>query len=144
MSSFRFGICRRTDSIAAAEHRVRRNTGCVHGHGRHIPCCARQPDSNCNRASRSTPVAAVHPAVLNSASNCDAPACDNRLDAELKLRKVLRELRFNEIPNSGEHNLPLRSLVAEFFDGFSEADDDVGSMDLIFQEIETGDAHQLR
>ena len=36
------------------------------------------------------PVAAVHPAVLNSASNCNAAACDNCLDAESKLLKVAR------------------------------------------------------
>ena len=54
-----------------------------------------------------TPVAAVHLAVLNSASNCDAAACDNRLDAESKLLRVLRELQFDDIPNSAEHKLPL-------------------------------------
>ena len=31
-----------------------------------------------------------------------------------------------------------------FLDVFSEADDDVGSTDLIFHEIDTGNAHPLR
>ena len=57
---------------------------------------------------------------------------------------VLRELRFDDIPNSAKHKLPLRSLVEKFLDVFSEADDDVGSTDLIFHEIDTGDAHPLR
>ena len=57
---------------------------------------------------------------------------------------MLRVLQFDDIPNTAAYKLPLRSLVATFLDVFSEADNDVGSTDLIFQEIDTGNAQPLR
>ena len=68
----------------------------------------------------------------------------SHLAHDAKLRKVLRELKFDEILNDASHKPELRTLIEEFLDVFAEADNDVGTTDLVFHEIDSGDTHPLR
>ena len=61
-----------------------------------------------------------------------------------KLRKVLRELQIDTLPDSTPHKRFLVSLVRKYLDVFAESDADVGITSLSFHEIDTADMRPLR
>ena len=61
-----------------------------------------------------------------------------------KLRKVLRELQVDALPDSTPHKRPHVSLACKYIDIFAESDADVGSKSLAFNEIDTLDTRPLR
>ena len=61
-----------------------------------------------------------------------------------KLRKVLRELQVDELPDLTPHKRPLVSLVCKYLDIFAESDADVGTTSLAFNESDTPDTRPLR
>ena len=66
-----------------------------------------------------------------------------RLSHEAKLRKVLHELKVDSLPDTAPHKQQLLALVAAYLDVFAECDSDVGTTNLAFHEIDTGDVRPL-
>ena len=69
----------------------------------------------------------------NSASPHDKKAC-----------KVLNYLNFDSIKFDAPTKLKLREIIDEFIDVFAKCDSDVGSTNVVFHEIDTGDSRPLR
>ena len=90
-----------------------------------------------------TPVVALAPFPLAPNSPSTA-ATSPQLSRDEKLRKVLRELQFDALPDSTPHKRPLVSLVCKYLDIFAESDADVGTTSLAFHEIDTNDTRPLR
>ena len=67
-----------------------------------------------------------------------------QLSRNEKLRKVLRELNIDALPDSTPHKRPLISLVCKYIDVFAKSDSDVGTTNLTFHEIDTADTRPLR
>ena len=89
------------------------------------------------------PVASVNtvrPASKSSQDTATAP----RLPHESKLRKVLHELKIDSLSDTATHNQQLLLLVAKYLDILAECDSDVGTTNLTFHEIDTGDVRLLR
>ena len=89
------------------------------------------------------PVASVNtvrPASKSSQATATAP----RLPHESKLQKVLHELKIDSLSDTAPHKQQLLSLVAKNLDIFAECDSDVGTTNLTFHEIDTGDVRPLR
>ena len=89
------------------------------------------------------PVDAIAPVAL--AANSPSTAATNpQLSLNEKLRKVLRELQVDALPESTPHKRPLVSLDCMYLDIFAESDADVGTTSLAFHEIDTPDTRPLR
>ena len=82
-------------------------------------------------------VDATEPSVVNSAAT-------HRLSADEKLRKVLDDLKFDQISLDAETKSKLLKLIVEHLDIFAECDSDVGTTYIVFHEIDTGDSRPLR
>ena len=101
------------------------------------------PSNSKVEISAGTPVAAIAPVAL--AANSPSTAATNpQLSRSEKLRKVLRELQVDALPDSTPHKRPLGSLVYKYLDIFAENDADVGTTSLAFHEIDTLDTRPLR
>ena len=71
------------------------------------------PSNNRVEISAGTPVAAIAPVAL--AANSPSTAATNpQLSRNEKLRKVLRELQVDALPDSTIHKRPLVSLVSRY------------------------------
>ena len=89
------------------------------------------------------PVPAIAPVAL--AANSPSTAATNpQLSRNEKLRKVLRELQVDVLPDSTPSKRLLVSLVCKYLDIFAESDVDVDSTSLAFHEIDTPDTRPLR
>ena len=86
-----------------------------------------------------TPVAAIAPVALAAKSTSTA-ATNRQLSRNEKLRKVLRDLQVDALPDSTPYKRSLVSLVCKYLDIFAESDADVGTTILAFHEIDTPDA----
>ena len=80
----------------------------------------------------------VGPASKSSQATATAP----RLPHESKLRKVLHELKIDS-SDTAPHKQQFLSLVAKYLDIFAECDSDVGTTNLTFYKIDTGDVRPL-
>ena len=89
------------------------------------------------------PVAFVNSVRLVSKS-FQAAATAFRLSHESKLRQVLHELKIDSLLDTAPHKQQLLSRVAKYLDIFAECDSDVGTTNLTFHEIETGDVRLFR
>ena len=89
------------------------------------------------------PVAAVAPVAMAHNSSSTA-AVAPQLSRNEKLRKVLRELHVDALPDSTPHKRPLISLVCKYIDVFAESVLDVGTTTLTFHDIDTADTRPLR
>ena len=89
------------------------------------------------------PVAFVIP-VRPVSKSFHPAATASRLPHAPKLRKVYHELKIDLLLESATHKQQLLSLVAKYFDIFAECDSDVGTTNLTFHEIDTGDVRPLR
>ena len=67
-----------------------------------------------------------------------------RITRNEKLCKVLRERRIDSLSDSTFNKRSLVSFVIKYLDVFAEYDADVGTINLAFHEIDTGDVHALR
>ena len=56
---------------------------------------------------------------------------------------MLHELKIDSLLDTASHKQQLLSLVAKYLDIFAECDSDVGTTNLTFHEIETGDVRPL-
>ena len=90
------------------------------------------------------PIASVHAMRLNSPSTVAASHSTPRLLLEEKLRKVMHELKLEEIPQSAPHKVALVSLVTTFIGVFADSDPDVGTTDLVIYEIDPDKCRPLR
>ena len=93
--------------------------------------------------SAGQPVAAIAPVALTPHSISIA-AVTPKLSRIEKLRKVLRDLQVDTLPDSTPHKRALVSLVCKYIDVFAESDTDVGKTSLTFHEIDTTDTRPLR
>ena len=82
--------------------------------------------------------------VALAANSTSTAATNSQLSRNEKLRKVLRELQIDALPNSTPHKRSLVSLVCKYLVIFAESEADVGTTSLAFQEIDTPDTHPLR
>ena len=71
-------------------------------------------------------------------------AATQRLSADKKLRKVLADLKFDQISLDADTKSKLHKLIVEHLDIFAECDSDVGTTVIVFHEIDTGDSRPLR
>ena len=88
-------------------------------------------------------IASVNPVCPFSKSS-QSTATAFRLPHESKLRKVLHELKIDSVLDTAPHKQQLLSLVAKYLDIFAECDLDIGTTNLTFDEIDTGDVRPLR
>ena len=120
-----------------------------------LPSVCSSSDGSCRVAignpSKSTvefcaslPVASIHAVRLAPMSTSACAQSTSRLSQEDKLRKVVRELKLDDILDSAPHKSALYSRVAQFIDVFAESDSDVGTTNLVFHEIDTADCRPLR
>ena len=89
------------------------------------------------------PIASAKP-VTSSPLDTRIVAIVPRLSRDAKLRKVIFELQIDVIPDSYSQKKKLLALLSKFLDVFSGNESDVGTTDLAFFEIETGDVRPLR
>ena len=89
------------------------------------------------------PVAFVN-TVRPASESSQATATTHRLPHESKLRKVLHELKIGSLSDTAPHKQQLLSLVAKYLDIFDQCYLDVGTTNLTFHEIDTGDVRPLR
>ena len=89
------------------------------------------------------PIASVK-AVEYCANESKVAATAPRLSREEKFRKVVKELRIESLPESAPHKKQLLEMIDKFLDAFAESDADVGTTELAFHEIDTGDVRPLR
>ena len=87
-------------------------------------------------------VAAIAPVAL-AANSTSTAAMNPQLSRNEKLRKVLREMQVDTLPDSTPHKRPPVSLVCKYLDIFAESDADVGTTGLAFHEIDTLDTRTL-
>ena len=66
------------------------------------------------------------------------------LPRDQKLKKVISDLKFNAIKLDAPLKSKLRALIKSQLDVFDKCDSDVGTTDIVFNEIVTGDFHYLR
>ena len=85
------------------------------------------------------PVAAIVPVAMAHSSSSTTAAVSPQLSRNEKLRKVLRELHVDALPDSTPHKRPLTSLVCKYIDVFAEDDSDVGTTNITFHKIDTAD-----
>ena len=57
---------------------------------------------------------------------------------------MLHELKIDSLSDTAPHKLQSLSLMAKYLDIFAECDSDVGTTNLTFHEIDTGDVPPLR
>ena len=57
---------------------------------------------------------------------------------------MLHELKIDSLLDTAPHKQQLLSRVAKYLDIFAECDSDVGTTNLTFHEIETGDVRLFR
>ena len=67
-----------------------------------------------------------------------------RITRNKKLCKILRELRIDSLSDSTPNKRSLVSFVIKYLDVFAEDDADVGTINLAFHEIDTGDVRAFR
>ena len=101
------------------------------------------PSKNRVEISAGTPVAAIAP-VAFTANSLSTAATNPQLFRNEKLRKVLRELQVDALPDSTPNKRPLVLLVCKYLDIFAESDADVGTTSFAFHEIDTLDTRPLR
>ena len=101
------------------------------------------PSNNRVEISAGTPVATIAPVAL-AANPTSTAATNAELTRNEKLRKVLRELQVDALPDSTPYKRSLVSLVYKYLDIFAESDADVGTTNLAFHEIDTPDMRPLR
>ena len=85
-------------------------------------------------------VAAVRLATIHARTAVTNP----RLSHECKLRKILHELKVDVLHNTAPYKQQLLALVAAYLDVFAECKSDVGTTNVAFHEIDTGDVRPLR
>ena len=86
-------------------------------------------------------VSPLEPHALDASANS---AAISHLPRDEKLKKVLSDLHFDAIKLDSGVKSKLRSLIEEQLDVFAECDSDVGTTDIVFHEIDTGDSRPLR
>ena len=77
-------------------------------------------------------VAVVTRVVVAHNSPSTTAAVAPKLSRNVNLRKVLRELYVDALPDFTLHKRPLISLVCKYIDVFAESDSDVGTTILTF------------
>ena len=82
--------------------------------------------------------------VTLKSSCASAAATSQRLSREEKLRRVLHELKIDVLPENTPHKQQLLLIVSKYLDVFAESDADVGTTNLTFHQIDTGDIRLLR
>ena len=92
------------------------------------------PSNSRGEIAAGTPVAALVPVALAPNSPSTA-ATSPQLSRNEKLRKVLRELQVDVLPDSTPYKRPLILLVCQYLDSSAESDADVGTTNLGFHEI---------
>ena len=90
-----------------------------------------------------TPVAAIGFVAL-AFSFPSTAATTPQLSRNDKLRKMLRDLQIDTLPDSIPHKRFLVSLVCKYLDVFAESDINVGPTSLAFHEIDIADTRSLR
>ena len=86
--------------------------------------------------SAGQPVAAIAPVALTPHSTFTA-AVTIELSRYEKLRKVLRELHVDTLPDSTPHKRAMVSLVCKYIAVFAKRDTDMGTTSLTFHEIDS-------
>ena len=81
----------------------------------------------------------VRPALKSAQSTATA----SRLPLKSKLRKMLHELKIDSLSVTALHKQQLLLVVAKYLDIFAECDSDVGTTNLTFYDIDTGDVLSL-
>ena len=82
----------------------------------------------------------VRPASKSSQATVTAPLQPH----ESKLRKFLHDLKIDSLFDTAPHKQQLLSLVAKYLEIYAECDSDVGTTNLTFHEIDTGDVRPFR
>ena len=86
------------------------------------------------------PIAAVSSVTPPQTAMSTNTAAINHLPRNAKLQKVLQDLHFDVIKLDAVTKSKLRELIDEHLDVFAECDSDVGSTNVVFHEIDTGDS----
>ena len=90
-----------------------------------------------------TPVETIAPIAL-ALNSIFTAAMTPQLLRNDKLRKVLRELQIDTLPDSISYKRPLVSLVCKYLDVSAKSDSEVGTTNLVFHEIDFEDTRPLR
>ena len=68
----------------------------------------------------------------------------HQLSSNKKLRKILREIQVDTLPESTPHKHPVVLLVCKYLDVFAESNTDVATTSLMFHEIDMADTRSFR
>ena len=91
-----------------------------------------------------TSIGEAFPVELRANSSLANVSAMQHLSREEKLKKVLAELHVDDADVDRVTKSTLRKFVAEFLDSFAKSDNDGGTTNLVFHEIDTGASRPLR
>ena len=126
------------DTGCAALPSVNKIDGCTH------VISVLNPSINSITLRAGIPIAAISHLLPSTPTSLANIASIQHLPRDQKLKKVLSDLTFDAIKLDATLKSKLRAFIREQLDVFAKCNSDVGTTDIVFHKIDTGDSRFIR